>query len=88
MTIQVSIIPNPFDLILDIEVTVSNNEPAIITITDQQQNVVKLMRWRLKKGVNKTTFGDLEALPPGNYFVNISNMNGEHLYNTKLLKIT
>lgn len=46
-----------------------------------------MMNWSLKKGTNKTSFEDLESLPAGNYFVDIRDMEGKNLFNTKLVKI-
>lgn len=88
MTLQVSIFPNPFDLLIDLEVIIPVNLPTIVRILDHRHNIIKMMSWSLKQGTNKTSFPDLADLPAGNYIVDISNLQGENLYNTRLLKIS
>lgn len=87
MTIQVSVFPNPFDLILSFEVIISQSKSIILRIVDQQKNIIKMISWSLKKGTNKTSIEDLHTLPAGNYFVELTDLNGKNLFNTKLLKI-
>ncbi len=87
MTSQVSVYPNPFDTILSFEVVVENNESAILRMLDQKQKIIKMISWTLKKGTNKTSFDNLDPLPPGNYYIDIKNMDGKNLFHTKLVKI-
>lgn len=87
ITTQVTIYPNPFLTTLSMEVVVDNNSSAIVRMLDQQHKIVKMMSWNLKKGSNKTSLNDLETLPAGPYFIDIKNMEGENLFNTKLVKI-
>lgn len=87
ITTQVTIYPNPFLTTLSVEVVVDNNSSAIVRMLDQQHKIVKMMSWNLKKGSNKTSLNDLETLPAGAYFIDIKNMEGENLFNTKLVKI-
>jgi len=87
MSILVSVFPNPFDLILSFEVVIPQSKSTILRIADHQQNIIKMISWSLKKGTNKTSIEDLHTLPAGNYYVELSDMNGKNLFNTKLLKI-
>ncbi len=87
MSTQVSVYPNPFHTTLSCEVVVENNEFAILRMLDQKQKIIKMLSWSLKKGTNKTSFNDLDFLPPGNYYIDIKNIDGKDLYHTKLVKI-
>lgn len=87
MTTQISVFPNPFVSTLSLEMVVSTNESAIVRMTDEHNKIVKLLRWSLKRGTNKTTIEDLQSLPAGNYYIDIRNMEGENLFNTKLIKL-
>lgn len=87
ITTQVSIYPNPFLTSLSMEVVVEANASAIVRMIDQHDRIVKMLSWNLKTGSNKASLDDLESLPPGTYFVDIKNMAGESLFNTRLVKI-
>lgn len=87
MSILVSVFPNPFDLILSFEVVISQSKSTILRIADQQQNIIKMISWSLNKGTNKTSIEDLHTLPAGEYYVELSDINGKNLFNTKLVKI-
>lgn len=87
ITTQVTIYPNPFITSLSMEVVVENNSSTIVRMLDQKHKIVKMLSWNLKKGSNKTSLNDLESLPAGSYFIDIKNMEGENLFNTKLVKI-
>ncbi len=87
MTTQVSIYPNPFEYNLSFEVIVENNESTIVRMLDEKHKIIKMMSWNLKKGTNKTSFDNLQALPSGNYYIDIKDMEGKDLFNTKLMKL-
>ncbi len=69
------------------EVVVETNAAAIVRMLDHEQKIIKMMSWNLKRGSNKTSLNDLESLPAGAYFLDIKNMDGENLFNTRLVKI-
>ena len=83
---QVNVYPNPFDNNLSLEVTVENTLSAIVQILDENHKIIKMMSWNLKKGTNKTTLEDLAVLPAGEYTIDIKNMDGEWLFDAKLVK--
>lgn len=87
MTTQISVLPNPFISTLSFEVVVPVNETTIVRMTDENQKIIRLLRWTLKRGTNKTSIDDLQTLPAGDYFIDIKNMEGEHLFNTRLVKL-
>ena len=87
MSTQISILPNPFFSTLLLEVNVENNASAIVQLFDQQKNIIKMLKWNLKKGTNKTSIEGLGTLPPGDYFVEIKNMDANNLFATKLVKL-
>lgn len=86
MTTQISVYPNPFGSTLSFEVVVQQDESVIVRMLDQKQRIIKLMSWSLKKGTNKTSFDDLDELPSGNYYIDITGSEGKTLFNTKLVK--
>ncbi len=87
MSTQVSIFPNPFLSSLSFEVIVENNASTIVQMLDKKLKIIKMLKWNLKKGTNKTSIDDLETLPAGDYFVDIKNMDGKNLFATKIVKI-
>lgn len=87
ITTQVNIYPNPFLTTLSVEVVVETNSSAIVRMLDHDQKIIKMLSWNLKRGSNKTSLNDLDSLPAGAYFLDIKNMDGENLFNTRLVKI-
>ena len=87
MTTQVSIYPNPFISSLSFEVTVESNVTAIVQMLNQDLKIIRMLSWHLKKGTNKTTIEDLDALPAGTYYIDIKNPDGNNLFTTKLAKL-
>lgn len=87
MSTQVSIFPNPFLSTLSFEVIVENNASTIVQMLDKQLKIIKMLKWNLKKGTNKTSIDDLDTLPAGDYFVDIKNMDGKNLFATKIVKV-
>jgi hypothetical protein len=87
MSTQVIIYPNPFMSTLSFEVIVDNNASAIVQVLDEKLKIIKMLSWHLKKGTNKTSINDLDTLPPGDYFVDIKNIDGKNLFSTKLVKV-
>lgn len=87
MSTQVSIFPNPFLSTLSFEVIVESNASTIVQMLDKKLKIIKMIKWNLKKGTNKTSIDDLGTLPAGDYFVDIKNMDGKNLFATKIVKI-
>ena len=85
MCTQVSIYPNPFLSTLSFEVTVEHNASAIVQMLDVDLKIVKMLSWNLKKGTNKISLDDLGALPAGNYYVDIKNIDGKNLFTSKIV---
>lgn len=86
-TTQVNIYPNPFTNNLSLEVLVESHLSTIVQILDQNQKIIKMMSWNLKKGSNKTTFDDLDSLAAGEYRLDIKNIDGSYLFDAKLSKL-
>ena len=86
MTTQVSVYPNPFTSHLSFEISVEQNESSIVRMLNNNQKIIKMMSWNLKKGTNKMSFENLELLPAGNYYIDIKNMEGTNLFSTRLVK--
>jgi hypothetical protein len=84
---HVNIFPNPFMSTLSLEVIVEDNASTIVQMLDKQLKIIKMLKWNLKKGTNKTSIDDLATLPAGDYFVDIKNMDGKNLFATKIVKI-
>ena len=87
MSTQVSIFPNPFLSTLSFEVIVESNSSTIVQMLDKKLKIIKMLKWNLKKGTNKTSIDDLDTLPAGDYFVDIKNMDGKNLFATKIVKL-
>ena len=87
MITQVKITPNPFVSSLSLEVNVEVQTSTIVRMLDDQQKIIKMMNWTLKKGTNTTSLDDLDSLPAGLYYVDLKNMDGQKLFDTQLEKI-
>ncbi|HZG24826.1 MAG TPA: hypothetical protein VEZ17_09620, partial [Chitinophagaceae bacterium] len=79
MITHVKISPNPFVSTLSLEVIVEVNASTIVRMLDNQQKIIKMMNWTLKKGTNTTSVEDLGSLPSGLYYLDIKNMEGQKI---------
>jgi hypothetical protein len=87
MITHVKISPNPFVSTLSLEVIVEVNASTIVRMLDNQQKIIKMMNWTLKKGTNTTSVEDLGSLPSGLYYLDIKNMEGQKIFETQLEKL-
>ena len=87
MISNVKISPNPFVSSLLLEVIVESNTSTIVRMLDDQQKIIKMMNWALKKGTNTTSVEDLESLPSGSYYLDIKNMDGQKVFEARLQKM-
>ncbi|MEJ7766611.1 MAG: hypothetical protein WKF89_02285 [Chitinophagaceae bacterium] len=87
MTTQVNVSPNPFNSTLSFEVLVESQISAIVQIIDKKNKIIKMMSWNLKKGTNTTSFDNLDPLPAGEYLIDIKNIDGALIFDTKITKL-
>ena len=82
----VSVIANPFhgSLVVNFSGTTSQSVSArLIDIAGKQ---VASEKWSIAPGSSKKEFSNISGLQQGLYILNVSNSNGEVLYNNKVVK--
>ena len=84
---EISVLPNPFDHYITLEVTCEEHQDCIILLADlSQSKIVRMMGAGLNAGTNKIRLDDLDPLHPGTYQLDIRTAAGDLLYQTMLIK--
>lgn len=83
---KVIVRPNPFFTSITLDVTCSQGKHVIVRMFNEDDKIVKMFSWFLVKGINITNIGEVEALPLGNYSLDIIDLEGDILYSAQLHK--
>ena len=87
MSTEISIYPNPFDYVINIEMTCAENRDCIILLADlQDSKIIRMLGAGLEKGLNKIPLEDLHSLKLGSYQLDIKDPQGDTIYKTMLVK--
>lgn len=87
MPTEISVYPNPFDYVINIEMTCAENKDCIILLADiQNSKIIRMVGAGLGKGVNKIPLVDLQSLKLGSYQLDIKSSEGDTIYKTMLVK--
>ena len=88
MNMQISVSPNPFTHLVhvDIQGESKNNNHCVIRFIDQKGKILRMLGISLEPGSNKIDIDKLEDLPPGPYYLDIKNSEGEDIYSSRLVK--
>ncbi|MBC8035284.1 MAG: hypothetical protein H7Y03_14135 [Chitinophagaceae bacterium] len=74
---QVNVYPNPFYSKISIELSSEGYENAIVSLTNDGNQIIKMFSWPLKPGTNKTALETLDALSEGTYTIAIKEETGK-----------
>jgi hypothetical protein len=83
---KVIVRPNPFFTSITLDVTCAQGKHVIVRMFDEDEKIVKMFSWFLVKGINITNIGEVNLLPSGTYALDIVDLEGDVLYNTRLTK--
>ena len=86
MITKIIIRPNPFETFIALEIECTQSKNLIIRMADEQGRIVKMFSWFVVKGANVTSFNEMDSLEPGNYCLDVMDLEGELLFNTDLVK--
>ena len=86
MITKIIIRPNPFETFIALEIECTQSKNLIIRMADEQGRIVKMFSWFVVKGANVTSFAEMESLAPGNYCLDVMDLEGELLFSTDLVK--
>jgi hypothetical protein len=87
LTTEISVFPNPFNQYVILEVTCEEALDCIILLVDLGPGkIIRMLGAGLKNGVNRLSLDDLQALPVGQYQLDIKTVAGDVLYQTMLIK--
>jgi hypothetical protein len=88
MNTQISVNPNPFTRIVQINIQSENKKDNyyILSLIDQKGKILRMLGVSLLEGNNKIDIDKLDDLPAGVYYLDIKNSDGEDIYNTRLEK--
>lgn len=83
---RISVYPEQFISRITIEVTTEERQTAIVCLLDQSGRILRMFSWPLKPGTNKTALEGLDALPAGNYHMQVKQTTGKLLSSIALSK--
>ena len=87
LTTEISVFPNPFNQYVILEVTCEEALDCIILLVDLGPGkIIRMLGAGLKNGINRLSLDDLQALPVGQYQLDIKSVTGDVLYQTMLIK--
>jgi hypothetical protein len=87
LTTEISVFPNPFNQYVILEVTCEEALDCIILLVDLGPGkIIRMLGAGLKNGINRLSLDDLQALPVGQYQLDIKTVTGDVLYQTMLIK--
>jgi hypothetical protein len=78
--------PNPFHTSITLDVTCGQSKHVIVRMFDDHERIIKMFSWFLVKGINVTTMNEVSGLVAGTYLLDIVDLEGDLLYNTKINK--
>lgn len=87
MSTEISVYPNPFSYVINIEMTCAETKDCIILLADlQNSKIIRMMGAGLGAGTNKIPIVNLDSLQLGSYQLDIKSAEGDIIYQTMLLK--
>lgn len=82
----VSVLANPFHSLLTVDFSSSTEQVVSARLVDITGKQVTVEKWSIPSGNIRENFSNVSGLQPGLYILNIMNVNGEVLFNTKVIK--
>lgn len=82
----VSVLTNPFVNNITVDFLSNTNQSVNVKLTDVSGRMIAAEKWQISKGSSRISFDKVSALQRGMYILTVTDMNGEMLYNNKLMK--
>lgn len=82
----VSVLANPFHSLLTVDFSSAIEQSVSARLIDITGKQVAVEKWTISTGNSRMNFSNVTGLQQGMYILNISNANGEVLYNNKVIK--
>lgn len=82
----VSVLANPFHSLLTVDFSSAIEQSVSARLIDITGKQVAVEKWTISTGNSRMNFSNVSGLQQGMYILNISNANGEVLYNNKVIK--
>ena len=73
---NITIYPSPFTQRVSVEITSDVNENLIVSMTNDQDRIIKMFSWHVRPGTNTTSIDGLGSLPSGSYCILVKNIDG------------
>lgn len=85
-TTSVSVLANPFRNNLTVDLVTNKDEQLTARLYDMTGKQVSVDKWSVNKGVTRKDFSNILGLRQGMYILTVTNVQGELLFNGKVLK--
>ena len=82
----VSVLTNPFVNNITVDFLSNTNQSVNVKLTDISGKLIAADKWQISKGNTRVNFDKVAGLQRGMYILTVTDMNGEMLYNNKLIK--
>jgi hypothetical protein len=88
MTANISVSPNPFTNLVNVEIEGINENMnyCVVRLYDEKGKILKMLGVSLQNGINKVLIDRLNMLHTGKYFLDVKSIGGKSIYITSLLK--
>lgn len=82
----VSVLANPFHSLLTVDFSSATEQSVSARLVDITGKQVAMQKWTITSGNTRENFSNVSNLQQGMYILNITNSNGEILFNNKVIK--
>ncbi len=82
----VSVLTNPFVNNITVDFLSNNAQSVNARLMDISGKLIAVEKWQISKGSTRVTFDKVASLQRGMYILNVTDINGEVIYNNKLMK--
>jgi hypothetical protein len=88
MTANISVTPNPFTTMVNVEIEGINENMnyCVVRLYDEKGKILKMLGMSLQNGTNKVLIDRLNILKAGKYFLDVKSTGGKTIYTTTLIK--
>jgi len=82
----VSVLTNPFVNNITVDFLSNSSQSVNVRLMDISGKLIASEKWQISKGSSRVTFDKVASLQRGMYILNVTDINGEVIYNNKLMK--
>ena len=84
--VGVSVLANPFHKSLTVDFSSATAQSVSARLVDITGKQVAMEKWIISTGNTRQNFSNVSGLQQGMYILNVTNANGEILFNNKVIK--